>query len=198
MWQNSRLFLAQPTVFDKPECPHVSLFPWACNHRAPTAPDAPYGFAVSYVVTDGAGLSAPTAWRLIRVVCPAGQRYCVDTDGQAQCTVAGVCGLAAEGAELFGGGDGTDVSVSVDSNGGVADGSSNGQMTLGPTPLALGSPLGGSSTGESSNNTIEVENEFEPTTNADAPRIALRGPRTVSILQLGSYDRWASGCRAQT
>ncbi len=139
---------------------------------------------MSYAVTDGAGLSAPTAWRLIRVVCPAGQRYCVGTDGQPQCTVAGVCGLAAEGAELFGGGGGTDDSASADGSGGVAGGSSNGQMTLGPTPLALGSPSGGSS-----NSSAEVEEEFEPTTNADAPRIALRGPREVSILQLGSYDR---------
>jgi hypothetical protein len=69
---------------------------------------------VQYTVTDGgrtdaasgdAALTSTTAttttgWRLVRVVCPVPERFCVDGVGRAQCTVSGVCGLGRL-AQLF-------------------------------------------------------------------------------------------------
>ncbi len=36
-----------------------------------------------------------------------------------------------------------------------------------------------------------IVTDFEPSSDPNAPRIALNGPRSVEIAQLGSYDRCA-------
>lgn len=65
----------------------------AVDTSLPTAPSKDFSYVVEYAVEDKSGNAAPVARRLIRVVCPAGQTYCIDPDtSKATCTVNGICG----------------------------------------------------------------------------------------------------------
>jgi hypothetical protein len=51
---------------------------------------------IEYAVDDTSGNVAPTARRLVRVVCPVPEAYCLDPEsGAPTCTVGGVCGRPA-------------------------------------------------------------------------------------------------------
>jgi hypothetical protein len=62
----------------------------------PTPPDKAFSYVIEYAVDDTSGNAAPTARRIIRVVCPGAEAYCVDPEsGAGACTVGGVCGRPA-------------------------------------------------------------------------------------------------------
>jgi hypothetical protein len=68
----------------------------AVDTSQPTATDKSFSYVVEYSVTDYSGNAAPTAWRLIKVVCPGKEGYCLDPDtAQPTCTTDGVCGKPA-------------------------------------------------------------------------------------------------------
>eukprot|EP00878_Enallax_costatus_P029067 GHUV01031454.1.p1 GENE.GHUV01031454.1~~GHUV01031454.1.p1 ORF type:complete len:208 (-),score=19.07 GHUV01031454.1:247-870(-) len=65
----------------------------AVGTSVPTAPGKDFSYVVEYAVEDKSGNAAPVARRLIKIVCPTGESYCVDPDtGKPTCTVNGVCG----------------------------------------------------------------------------------------------------------
>jgi zinc transporter 1/2/3 len=80
----------------------------AVDTSRPTSPGREFSFVVEYAVEDKSRNAAPIARRLIRVVCPSPEAYCVDPDTSAPtCTVQGVCGapvLLSFGAASAGGG----------------------------------------------------------------------------------------------
>ena len=59
--------------------------------EAPTEASAP--FAIQYSVVDSAGNAAPTAVRLVHLVCSSSERLCDKPDGSTACTVDGVCDI---------------------------------------------------------------------------------------------------------
>lgn len=68
----------------------------AVDTSRPTPPGREFSFVVEYAVEDKSRNAAPVARRLIRVVCPSPEAYCVDPDTSAPtCTVKGVCGAPA-------------------------------------------------------------------------------------------------------
>lgn len=68
----------------------------AVDTSLPTPPDKAFSYVVEYSVADYSGNAAPTARRLIKVVCPGKETYCLDPDtAQATCTTDGVCGKPA-------------------------------------------------------------------------------------------------------
>lgn len=68
----------------------------AVDTSRPTAAGQNFSAAVQYYVQDAAGNAAPQAQRLIKVVCPAGERYCEDDEGLPWCTVKGICGVSLQ------------------------------------------------------------------------------------------------------
>ena len=56
---------------------------------APT--EASEAFVVQYSVVDAAGNAAPTAVRIVHLVCSSAERLCYKPDGSTACTVDGVC-----------------------------------------------------------------------------------------------------------
>ena len=70
--------------------------PAGVSTALPTPPDRSFSFVVEYNVDDASGNAAPTARRLVRVVCPPPEAFCLDPEsGGATCTVGGVCGRPA-------------------------------------------------------------------------------------------------------
>lgn len=68
----------------------------AVDTSLPTPPDKAFSYVVEYSVADFSGNAAPTTRRLIKVVCPGKEAYCLDPDtAQATCTTDGVCGKPA-------------------------------------------------------------------------------------------------------
>lgn len=68
----------------------------AIDTSQPTEPDKTLGFVVEYSVEDSSKNAAPTARRLIRIVCPGKETYCTDPDtGLPTCTTDDVCGKPA-------------------------------------------------------------------------------------------------------
>jgi hypothetical protein len=68
----------------------------AVDTRIPTPPNRSFGFLVEYYVEDRSKNAAPVARRLIRVVCPGAEAYCIDPDtSKPTCTTNGVCGAPA-------------------------------------------------------------------------------------------------------
>jgi hypothetical protein len=68
--------------------------------RVPTAPGA-VGYVVEYFVEDKSKNAVPIARRLVRVVCPATESYCIDPDtSKPTCTSKGVCALAGAGGRV--------------------------------------------------------------------------------------------------
>ncbi len=68
----------------------------AVDTSIPTAPGKTFGYIVEYGVEDRAHNTAPTARRLISVVCPGKESYCIDPDtGSPICTIDGQCGKPA-------------------------------------------------------------------------------------------------------
>jgi len=67
----------------------------AVDTSTPTAPGKDFGFVVEYYVEDKSKNAAPIARRLVRVVCPGTEAYCINPDtNAATCTVKGVCGAS--------------------------------------------------------------------------------------------------------
>jgi hypothetical protein len=67
----------------------------AVDASVPTAPGKDFGFVVEYYVEDKSGNAAPLARRLIKVVCPKGESYCINPEtNQPTCTVSGACGAS--------------------------------------------------------------------------------------------------------
>jgi hypothetical protein len=68
----------------------------AVDTSQPTPPDKSFSHVVEYSVADYSGNAAPTARRLIKVMCPGKEAYCLDPDtAQPTCTTDGVCGKPA-------------------------------------------------------------------------------------------------------
>ncbi|EFJ46527.1 hypothetical protein VOLCADRAFT_93090 [Volvox carteri f. nagariensis] len=133
-----------------------------------TPPPALHSYVIRYSVTDSSGVAA-VGWRLIKIICTPPETFCVDDEGEGQCTVSGVCGFGRYSSAF---------------NSAAGD----------PTANGGGSASSGSAEGSSkrSNATSQwgVEADgWEPMNDPSAPRIALRGPRLVEIPQFGSFDR---------
>lgn len=68
----------------------------AVDTSVPTAPGKKFGYVVEYNVQDLSNNAAPTARRLITVVCPAKETYCIEPDtSKPACTTDGQCGKPA-------------------------------------------------------------------------------------------------------
>lgn len=68
----------------------------AVDTSVPTPPGKTFSYVVEYAVSDKSNNAAPTARRLIRVVCPGAENYCIDPDtSKPGCTSKGVCGAPA-------------------------------------------------------------------------------------------------------
>ncbi|PNH08675.1 hypothetical protein TSOC_004770, partial [Tetrabaena socialis] len=150
----------------------------AVNTLSATPPADMYGYLVRYQVSDAAGLVAPDAWRLVKVVCKATEAYCVDQDGNRECTINGACGLG-DSAGLF-----------TDSSSG--DGSSSSTTTTSDTTTTTTTTT---TTNTTTNNNTTTDpsalEQWEPSSDPLAPRIALNGDRRVEINQLANFDRCA-------
>jgi hypothetical protein len=85
-----------PTL-DECVCVHPFLgSAGALDTSQPTPHDKTFSYVIEYSVSDFSGNAAPTARRLIRVVCPGKETYCLDPDtAQPTCTTDGVCGKPA-------------------------------------------------------------------------------------------------------
>lgn len=67
----------------------------AVDTSVPTAPGKDFSYVVEYYVEDKSKNAAPVARRLIRVVCPGSEGYCVDPEtSKPTCTSMGVCGAS--------------------------------------------------------------------------------------------------------
>ncbi|PNH08676.1 hypothetical protein TSOC_004773, partial [Tetrabaena socialis] len=146
----------------------------AVNTLSATPPADLYGYLVRYQVSDAAGLVAPDAWRLVKVVCKATEAYCVDQDGNRGCSVNGVCGLG-------------------DSTGLFGDSSSGNTTTTSDTTTTTTTTTANTATTTTTDTTMDPSalEEWEPSSDALAPRIALNGDRRVEINQLANFDRCA-------
>jgi zinc transporter 1/2/3 len=143
----------------------------AVDTSVPTAPSREFGFVVEYAVEDKSGNAAPLARRLIRVVCPKGESYCINPDtNQPTCTVSGVCGasqllaFAAPGA------------------------ASSTATSSSSSAAAAASPSSSSNRGSS--NAAAAAAAAKPAGPAP-PRISLLNAGAVQIPAGGVYDRCA-------
>jgi hypothetical protein len=67
----------------------------AVDTSIPTAPGKDFSYVVEYYVEDKSKNAAPAARRLIKVVCPGSERYCLDPEtSKPTCTSLGVCGAS--------------------------------------------------------------------------------------------------------
>lgn len=138
----------------------------AVDTSMPTAPGRDFSYVVEYAVEDKSGNAAPVARRLVRVVCPAGQSYCIDPDTtKGTCTVNGVCGAS------------TMLSFGVGSGGPTAAGAI-GQAASSTSPAA-----GGAATSRAAA-AVAVAPPTPPT-------ISLLVPGPVQIAAGQVYDRCA-------
>jgi zinc transporter 1/2/3 len=142
----------------------------AVDTNVPTAPGREFGFVVEYAVEDKSGNAAPLARRLIRVVCPKGESYCINPDtNQPTCTVSGVCGasqllaFAAPGAASS-----ASTAASSSSSAASATSSSGSSSRGGSNAAAAARPAGPA-----------------------PPRVSLLNAGAVQIPAGGVYDRCA-------
>lgn len=62
----------------------------------PTEPGKKFGYIIEYNVQDLSNNAAPTARRLITIICPGKEKYCIDPDtSKPACTTDGQCGKPA-------------------------------------------------------------------------------------------------------
>jgi hypothetical protein len=67
----------------------------AVDTSIPTAPGKDFSYVVEYYVEDKSKNAAASTRRLIKVVCPGSERYCLDPEtGKPTCTSLGVCGAS--------------------------------------------------------------------------------------------------------
>jgi hypothetical protein len=67
----------------------------AVDTSVPTAPGREFSHVVEYYVEDKSKNAAPMARRLIRIVCPGTESYCIDPEtGKPTCTSQGICGAS--------------------------------------------------------------------------------------------------------
>ncbi|GIM03190.1 hypothetical protein Vretimale_7995 [Volvox reticuliferus] len=66
----------------------------AVETSRPTKPGSLYSYKVVYQAVDLTGNIAQPANRLVRLVCPTNEVYCVDADNLPACTTNGICGNA--------------------------------------------------------------------------------------------------------
>lgn len=68
----------------------------AVDTSIPTPPGKDFSYVVEYYVEDKSKNAAPVARRLIRIVCPAPESYCVNPEtNKPTCTSRGVCGASS-------------------------------------------------------------------------------------------------------
>lgn len=67
----------------------------AVDTSVPTAPGKEFSHVVEYSVQDKSKNAAPMARRLISIVCPGTESYCIDPEtGKPTCTSQGICGAS--------------------------------------------------------------------------------------------------------
>lgn len=135
----------------------------AVDTGTPTAPNKEFSFVVEYYVEDRSGNAAPVARRLVRIVCPKGESYCINPDtNQPTCTVSRVCGAS----QLL-------------------------SFTAAPTTTSASSPT--TSTGSSTSSKAAQQQTPVITVSAvpTPPRVSLLVPGTVQIAAGDFYDRCA-------
>ncbi|GLI62029.1 hypothetical protein VaNZ11_004606, partial [Volvox africanus] len=66
----------------------------AVETSRPTKPGSLYSYMVVYQAVDLTGNIAQPATRLVRLVCPTNETYCIDADNLPACTSNGICGNA--------------------------------------------------------------------------------------------------------
>ncbi|GIL51198.1 hypothetical protein Vafri_7273 [Volvox africanus] len=66
----------------------------AVETSRPTKPGSLYSYMVAYQAVDLTGNIAQPATRLVRLVCPTNETYCIDADNLPACTTNGICGDA--------------------------------------------------------------------------------------------------------
>lgn len=68
----------------------------AVDTSVPTPADKDFSYVVEYYVEDKSKNAAPVARRLIRIVCPGAETYCINPEtGKPTCTSMGVCAAPA-------------------------------------------------------------------------------------------------------
>ena len=140
------------------------------------------GYPVEYYVEDYSGNAAPVAHRLVRVVCAAGEKVCIDQDSkQPTCTVGSRCSkaLASVAAASPKGAEGSfGVGREMAAN---STSSSNGSSTTNSTTT-----LSSSSSSSTLTSISAVVLAMAP---PKPPKISLLGPGVLEVSAGAAYDR---------
>lgn len=145
----------------------------------PTPPDKTFSFVIEYNVDDTSGNAAPTARRLIRVVCPPPEAFCSDPEtGAATCTVGGVCGRPAALMMMASAAAGNPIPGSSGAAGAAA---------AGATPRGAAAAMAAAGSSGSAAAAAATAADMPPA----PPNITLLGPPSAEVQAGFGYDRCA-------